>query len=97
MEINFFQLETNFTDYIISLVGPSVEQDYVRESKLNQIKYIITKAFQSEQNIKPHIYSFGSFPIRTYLPDSDLDVTIILEDLETQTIITNYSYEYLNK
>jgi DNA polymerase sigma len=97
MEINFPQIEKKFTDYIINIIGPSQELDNSRESKFNKIKHILQKAFIQEKGIKFHIFSFGSFPMRTYLPDSDMDITIILEDIQTKTIISNYSYEYLNK
>lgn len=97
MECNYEQIEKNFTDYIINTIGPNTDIDYTRELKFKSIKKIIQDAFYMEHGIIPHVFSFGSFPLRTYLPDSDMDITIILEDKTTKTIISNYSYEYLNK
>ncbi len=97
MEYNYKQLENNFVDYILNLVGPNFEIDKSRELKFLFIKNIILKAFYMEHSIIPHIFCYGSYPLRTYLPDSDMDITIILEDKSTKTIITNYSYEFLNK
>jgi DNA polymerase sigma len=97
MECNYSQIENNFTEYILSIIGSNLEQDLSREMKFKMIKNIILNGFAFEQGIIPHIFSFGSFPLRTYLPDSDMDITIILEDKTTGSIISNYSYDYLNK
>lgn len=97
MEFNYSQIEKNFTDYITSIIGPNLEQDLSREKKFQILKSIIQNALIFESNINVHIFSFGSFPLNTYLPDSDIDITLILEDKITRKIITNYSFEYLNK
>ena len=96
MECNYSQIDNLFSDYIIKLIGPNAEQDLYRESKFKIIKLILKKAF-SEQGITPHIFKFGSFPIRTYLPESDMDVTIILEDTSSNLIILNPGIDYQNK
>ena len=97
MESNYFQIENKFCDYIVNIIGPNQEQDLLREHKFKSIKNIIQNAFYMDHNIIPHIFSFGSYSLKTYLPDSDMDITIILEDKSTNQIISNYSYEYLNK
>lgn len=97
MENKFEQLEKTFVQYIINLIGPSQENEIERSEKFEIMKRLITRSFESEMDIIPHIFCFGSFPMKTYLPESDMDVTIILEDKQTGMIITNYSYEYLNK
>ena len=94
---NYAQIENNFTDYLINIIGPNSEQDYSRELKFKSIKNIITNAFFMDNTMVPHIFCFGSFSLRTYLPDSDIDITLILENKTTNQIISNYSYEYLNK
>ena len=96
MECNYSQIERVFSDYIIKLIGPSVEQDQFRQSRFLIVKNVLEKAFR-EHGITPHIFSFGSFPIRTYLPESDMDVTIILEDAGSQQILNNFLPEYQNK
>ena len=97
MECKFFKLERILVDYIINLIGPNTENELDRSEKLNTMKKIINNSFCLEKNIIPHIFCFGSFPLKTYLPDSDMDITIILEDKQTNTIITNFSFEFLNK
>jgi DNA polymerase sigma len=97
MECDYSKLENNFVEYILNLIGPNIELDKSREIKFHALKNIISKAFFIDQTIIPHFFCYGSYPLQTYLPDSDMDVTIILEDKNTHTIITNYSYEFLNK
>jgi len=97
MENKFEQIDKIFVEYIIHLIGPNEENEFERSEKLKIMKKLITNSFSTEDHIIPHIFCFGSFPMKTYLPDSDIDITIILEDKLTKTIITNYSYEFLNK
>jgi tRNA nucleotidyltransferase (CCA-adding enzyme) len=96
--INHRKIENHFTEHIINLVGPTEESDKQKEEKFNNIKDLITKILIEEKiDLIPHIYCFGSYPIKTYLQDSDLDVTIIFKDKEKKSFVTNYSYEFLNK
>jgi DNA polymerase sigma len=97
MECDFTRIENNFRDYILRALGPNLDHDYSREIKFKAIKKIIQNGFAAEPGIIAHVFSFGSFPLRTYLPDSDMDITVILEDRSTNQIISNLSYEYLNK
>lgn len=90
-------LEKNFTDYIINLLGPNEDLDFQRENKFNCLRGIIITSFIQEIGIIPHVFCFGSFPLKTYLQESDLDITIILEDKIKGTMLSNYSYDYLNK
>lgn len=90
-------LEKHFANYIINLLGPSEELDYQREKKFNTLRNIIVRSFLHEIGIIPHIYCFGSFPLKTYLQESDLDITIIFEDKKNGCMLSNYSYDYLNK
>ena len=61
------------------------------------IKNLILKSFQEEQDIKIKIFSFGSFPFKSYHRDSDIDMTIILLDKETDKLISSYSIELLTR
>jgi DNA polymerase sigma len=91
MECNYFEIERKFSDYILKLIGPNSEQNQIRENKHKQIKNILEKTF-AEQRLKLNLFSFGSYPIRTYLPESDMDITLILEDTQTgQNLINNCS------
>ena len=95
--MDYKQIEKNFADYIINLLGPNDDLDSQREKKFNSLRGIIINSFSQEIGIVPHIYCFGSFPLKTYLQESDLDITIILEDKIKGCMLSNYSYDYLNK
>jgi len=97
MEYNYSLIEKVFTEYILSYSGPNKELDDYREEKYGIIKNIILKAFQEEPDIKIQIFSFGSFPFKSYHRDSDIDMTLILIDKTTDKLITSYSIELLNK
>jgi DNA polymerase sigma len=90
-------LEKHFADYILNLLGPNEELDSNREKKFNVLRGIVIGSFIQEIGIIPHVFCFGSFPLKTYLQESDLDITIILEDKIKGTMLSNYSYDYLNK
>ena len=97
MEYNYALIEKAFTEYILNYSGPSREQDEFREEKYKIIKNVILKSFQEEQDIKIKIFSFGSFPFKTYHRDSDIDMTIILLDKTSDKLITSYSIELLTR
>jgi DNA polymerase sigma len=93
----YTNIENKFTDFILELLGPNQETNKQRETKFLNIKQAIEKAFENDENISPQIFCFGSFPLKTYLNESDLDLTIIFEDKLTKKIICNNSYEFLNR
>lgn len=94
--MDFTKLENFFVDFILSKVGPTPESDNSREEKFSKIKNILVEAFNNENYI-PHIFSFGSCSTKTYLTDSDLDITIIFEEKSTNKFAINTSLEFLNK
>ena len=97
MEYNYSLIEKAFTEYILSYSGPNKELDEYREEKYAIIKDIILKSFQDEQDIKIQIFSFGSFPFKSYHRDSDIDMTLILIDKTTNKLKTSYGIDLLNK
>ena len=97
MEYNYNLIEKVFIDYILSYSGPNKEQDEYREEKYNIIKNVILTAFQEEQEIKIEIFTYGSFPFKSYHRDSDIDMTIILIDKTTNKLMKSYSIDILNK
>jgi len=94
--MDFTKLDNFFVDFILSKVGPTPESDKYREEKFANIKNLLTEAFKDDSYI-PHIFSFGSCSTKTYLTDSDLDITIIFEEKSTNKFAINTSLEFLNK
>lgn len=94
--MNIQKLENNFTDFILDIVGPNKSSDNYRLEKYNQIKKILFDAFKEDTYI-PHIFSFGSCSTKTYLQDSDIDITLVFEDKSTNKFAIDTSLEFLNK
>ncbi len=96
--MEYTNIENKFSDYILQLLGPNEELDRQREEKFKFIKDLITTVFEHEcPDIKPHILCFGSFPLKTYLHESDLDITILFEEKSKNSFLLNYSFDFLNK
>lgn len=97
--MDYEKIEKIFVQHLIGLIGPNKENDELRETKFQQVKNLITTAIKEENNNKviPHIFCYGSFPQKTYLQDSDLDITIMFEDKEKKNLIQNDSFEFLHK
>ncbi len=96
--MEYTKIENKFADYILNLLGPNEELDKQREEKFNFIKNLIINEFEKEcQDITPHIFCFGSFPLKTYLQESDLDITILFEEKKKNNLLLNYSFDFLNK
>ncbi len=90
MDDIYSEIDTKFANYIISLIGPNEIENQRRDEKFKLLKSILESSFK-ESEIKLRLFNFGSFPLRTYLPESDMDVTLILEDAEGR--VTNLSQE----
>lgn len=77
----------------------SVNLDFSKISNLNvSNQNVIISNNKYEliiQKLEIIIVPFGSFPLRIYLPESDVDLTVILKDKETQKIFTDYSADFL--
>lgn len=77
----------------------SVNLDFSKISNLNvsnQNAIISNNKYELIiQKLEIIIVPFGSFPLRIYLPESDVDLTVILKDKETQKIFTDYSADFL--
>jgi DNA polymerase sigma len=96
--MDYLKLERKFVDFILELLGPNEELDKIREARFKFIQGIILTAFEKEfPDVQPHIFLFGSFPLKTYLQESDLDITIIFEDKIKKCFYLNNSFDFMNK
>ena len=86
--MNKAKLQRLFVDFILNEVGPSEEKEKERNIKYNLVKQIIKNSLtQIYPNYIPHLFLYGSFSIKTYLKDSDIDITIILENKENHDLL----------
>ena len=91
------KIERLFADFIINELGPSEEKEKIRNTKYDLVKHIIENALiLNYPDYIPHIFVYGSFYLKTYLKDSDIDITIILEKKENHEIIKDASSFLIN-
>ena len=91
------KLEKLFVDFILKRVGPNEESENERNSKFIFIKNIIASSISAKYpDYIPYIFTYGSFPIKTYLKEADIDITIILEDKNTHQILLDFSQNNIN-
>ena len=93
--MDFLKLEHTFTDFIINLVGPSHERDLDRQQKYKTVKTLLNNTFKTSEYIY-HIFTYGSFPIKSYLKDADIDITILFENKTTHLLETSLPFDHIN-
>ena len=75
--MDYKKIEELFIDYILSTLGPNKEIEIERNNALNKIKEIIENILRKElHDFITYIIPYGSFPVKTYLKDADIDITI---------------------
>ena len=73
--MNKAKLQRLFVDFILNEVGPNEEKEKERNTKYNLVKQIIENSLMNNYpNYIPHLFLYGSFSIKTYLKDSDIDI-----------------------
>ena len=96
--MNIKKIDKLFVDFIIDLVGSTPERDFLRKTQIEMIKPIIRKNLSNDfPNFNSYILIYGSFSIKSYLKDADIDITILFEEKNTKKLIINFSYETINK
>ena len=86
--MNKAKLQRLFVDFILNEVGPNEEKEKERNMKYNLVKQIIENSLNiNYPNYIPHLFVYGSFSIKTYLKDSDIDIAIVLENKENHELL----------
>ena len=86
--MNKAKLQRLFVDFILKEVGPNEENEKDRNTKYNLVKQIIENSLIiNYPNYIPHLFVYGSFSIKTYLKDSDIDIAIVLENKENHELL----------
>ena len=96
--MNYKKIEELFIDFILNKIGPIEERENERNNNLSIVKGIISNNLAK---ILPdyiiHVKSYGSFPIKTYLKDADIDITIFFESKSNKIVIIDIPEETLDK
>ena len=91
------KIERLFVDFILNQIGPTEIMEKNRTEKYYFIKQIIENTLLLNYNeYIPHLFIYGSFSLKTYLKDSDIDITIVLENKENHDILINPSNVLIN-
>ena len=95
--MNCNKIEELYIDFILDLIGPNAEREKDRNINLelvsNIIKGILNKKYPQ---LVTHIFHYGSFPMKAYLKNADIDITIFLQSKEDKKIIKEIPIESIN-
>ena len=90
--LSFEQIEKSFVNYLLKLTGPNTEQDKKRQDKYENLKRYLLEELKKDEKLSKYnfyIFSFGSFPFKIYHNESDIDITIVIQDKNTNLILYN--------
>ena len=95
--MNNEKLEELFVDFILDIIGPNEIQETERNNKYFIVKKLIEDDLSKQfPEYILHILSYGSFPIKEYLKDADIDITIFLENKNTHEILIDIPGDFIN-
>ena len=86
--MNYKKIEELYVDFILDLTGPSQQLEEVRETNFTIVKNIIFNVLN--KNFPAHnayILPYGSYPMKSYLKNADIDITIFLQSKEEEKSI----------
>ena len=98
--MHYNKVEELYVDFILDLIGPNQERENQRKINLSIVKDIITKTFEAKlPDFKTYIKAYGSYPIKTYLNNADIDILIELplDIINKAIIIIKEEFERYNK
>ncbi|MCQ2819847.1 MAG: nucleotidyltransferase domain-containing protein [archaeon] len=89
MEMNNFKIERVFSNYMLDLIGPTEERETKFNSVFKMVKIIISERLNKKfPDYESKIFPYGSVPLKTYLKDSDVDITIFFSKKANEEIKT---------
>ena len=96
--MDYKKIEELFVDFILKILGPNDERENERNNNLKIIEGIISNILTK---ILPdyiiHILPYGSFPVKTYLKDADVDITIFFESKSEKKILIDIPIQIIDK
>ena len=95
--MNYKKIEELFVDFILDLTGPSPELEKEREERFGITKNIIINKLNAKFPFyNTYILPYGSHPMKVYLKNADIDITIILQSKEEKNVIMEMQIDLIN-
>ena len=96
--MNYKKIEELFVDFILELTGPNPELESERKTNFSIVKTIIIDILNKKfPYYNTFIFPYGSYPMKSYLKNADIDITIFLQSKqEENTIFTEIPIEIIN-
>ena len=95
--MNYKKIEELFVDYILELTGPNPELEKDRDTNFNIVKGIIIDILNKKfPYYNTFIFPYGSYPMKSYLKNADIDITIFLQSKQEVNIFTEIPIEIIN-
>ena len=86
--MDYVKIEELFVDYILNKLGPNSETENIRSEVLEKITTIINDILQKDMvDYITYVIPYGSYPVKTYLNDADIDITICFKSKKSNKMI----------
>ena len=86
--MDYVKIEELFVDYILNKLGPNSETENIRSEVLEKITTIINDILQKDMvDYIIYVIPYGSYPVKTYLNDADIDITICFKSKKSNKMI----------
>ena len=96
--MNYNKIEELYVDFILDIIGQTLERENERNINLNIVKSIITKIFQNKlPDYTTYILTYGSFPMKAYLKNADIDITIFFGPKIEKKVLIELPLDLINK
>ena len=95
--MNYKKIEELFVDFILELTGPNPELESERKTNFSIVKTIIINILNKKfPYYNTFIFPYGSYPMKSYLKNADIDITIFLQSKQEVNIFTEIPIEIIN-
>ena len=96
--MNYNKIEELYVDFILDFIGPTPETENERNINLSIVKGIIINIFNKNlPDFTTYIWPYGSFPIKSYLKNADIDITIFFESKLEKKVLIDLPLDLINR
>ena len=96
--MNYKKIEELFVDFILDIIGPNPERENERNNNLSIVQGIISNILSKKlPDYTTYVLPYGSFPIKTYLKDADIDITIFFESKTDKKVLIDIPIQLIDK